>query len=206
MNSAPSARRWLVRAGAAVAAIGTALTLAGSAAAAVPAAKPAQHSLVTLFANVRAYVTPSMHAGVQGTLGPSGTTATVLCWTSGFEYKEIPVWYQVSAPVSGYVAAFNMAAHFAPAAHIPHCATPVFHEEFNALAANLRIRQGPSTTAAIAGYLPAVGSVVKVACFVRGTPIFGDPIWYQTITPSAGYVTGRFLNTGGDPAPGVPRC
>ncbi|MHB1594877.1 MAG: SH3 domain-containing protein [Streptosporangiaceae bacterium] len=202
----PSARRWLVRAGAAISAVGIALALAGSAAAAVPAAKPAQRTLLTLFANVRAYVTPSMRAGVQGTLGPSGTAVTVLCWTSGFEYKEIPIWYQVSAPVAGYVAAFNMTAHFAPAAHIPHCATPVFHRDFSALAADLRIRQGPSTTAAIAGYLHSVGSVVKIACFVRGTPVFGDPIWYQTTAPSAGYITGRFLNTGGDPAPGIPRC
>lgn len=207
MSAAPLLWRWIGRAGAAVImAAGLSLALSGAAVAAAPASHQARHTLRTMFSGVRAYVTPSMRAGVQGKVGPAGTKVTVTCWTSGYAYKDIPVWYQISAPVTGYVAAFNMVAHFAPAAHVPHCRTPLFHEKFNSLARKLRIRTGPSTTAPVAGYLASVGSGVKVDCFVKGTPVFGDAIWYQTVAPASGYVSGRFLNTGGDPAPAVPRC
>ncbi len=167
---------------------------------------PAARSLRTLFSNVRVFSSASTEAVATGQLGRNGTAASVRCWTTGADYNGDPIWYDISAPVAGYVAAFSMAAHFAPALRIPHCASSAFRAVFNALEVNLRIRAAPSTTAAIDGYLPNIGSKVTVNCYVSGGAILQDPIWYHAIAPVTGYVTGRFLNTGGDPALGVPRC
>ena len=97
-------------------------------------------------------------------------------------------------------------ADYSPAVGVPHCLSPAFREQFNALEANLRIRKAPNITAGVVDRLGAVGSKIKINCYVRGTSVFKDPIWYHSVGPKRGYVTGRLLNTGGDPAPGVPRC
>ncbi len=193
----------------AVAAAAASLLLAGSAAAAVPAGgdvSRAGRSMQTLVSMVRVFAAPDNHSGVTARLTGSGTAVSVACWTSGTAYKGISVWYQISAPAGGYVPAFNLAAHFAPAYGVPHCLVPSFSAEYYALEANLRIRKDPTITATIAGYLVDVGSKVTVNCYSDGTPIFGDPVWYHAIAPYTGYVTGRLLNTGGDPASGVPHC
>jgi hypothetical protein len=162
--------------------------------------------LQTLFGNVRVFSSASTEAAASGQLGRSGTGVSVTCWTTGLDYNGNPIWYRISAPISGYVAAFNLSAHFAPAAHVAHCASPAFAVVYNSLESNLRIRSAPSTTAAIAGYLAHIGSKVTLDCYVTGSAILGDPVWYHAKSPASGYVTGRFLNTGGDPALGVPRC
>ncbi len=187
----------------------TAVVLASSAAAAAPAARrhePSGRSLQTLFASVRVFTAASDHAAVKGKLKGNGTALSVLCWTTGMYYKDTTVWYEVSAPYSGYVSAFSLIAHFAPAVGVPHCLSPAFRQQFNTLEAKLRIRTAPTTTAAVAGYLRGIGSKVKIECYVKGTRVFGDPIWYHAVSPATGYVTGRLLNSGGDPMPGVPHC
>ncbi len=83
---------------------------------------------------------------------------------------------------------------------------PSFRAQYYALEANLRIRTTPSISATISGHLVSVGSKVVVNCYVSGSPIFGDPVWYHAQSPAVGYVAGRLLNTGGDPAPSVPHC
>jgi hypothetical protein len=209
MIRAISSRR--VRAGrgaSAVAAVAAALLLTTSASAAVPAdthVRPGR-SLQTLFTMVRVFASPNIHARIASRLTGTGTGVSITCWTSGSDYKGIPIWYQISAPDAGYVPAFNIAAHFAPATGVPHCMIPDFSARYYALEANLRIRTAPSTNARIAGYLVSVGSKVTISCYSDGTPIYGDPVWYHAVSPAVGYVTGRLLNTGGDPAPGVPRC
>ncbi len=163
-------------------------------------------SMQTLFGMVRVFDTASNHSRVQGKLTGTGTGVSVACWTSGGDYKRNSIWYQVTAPVSGYIPAFNLAAHFSPAKGVPHCLVPSFGAQYYALEANLRIRTAPSISANISGYLTSIGSKVVVSCYVNGSVIFGDPVWYRALKPAVGYVTGRFLNTGGDPAPAVPRC
>lgn len=163
-------------------------------------------SMQTLLSGVRVFASASTGAATNGVLGSGGTGVSVVCWTSGPTHNGNPIWYQISAPVTGYVAAFNIADHFAPASRVPHCLWPAFSENFRALEANLRIRTAPATTAAIKGHLVSIGSKVVIDCYVTGTLIFRDAIWYHAVSPAVGYVTGRFLNTGGDPAPGVPRC
>jgi hypothetical protein len=187
----------------------TALLLTGSASAAVPAdgdVNTAGRSMQTLFNMVRIFATPDNHAVVNSKLTGVGTAVSVACWTSGTAYKGISIWYQVTAPAGGYIPAFNLAAHFAPAAGLEHCLMPSFSARYYALEANLRIRTAPSVTATISGYLVNVGSMVSVDCYADGSPIFGDPVWYHATAPATGYVAGRLLNTGGDPAPGIPHC
>jgi len=210
MMRAITARRakvgWAASAAAAVAA---ALLLTGSASAAVPAdgnLSTAGRSMQTLFKMVRVFASPDNRAEIRAKLSGVGTGVSVNCWTSGTMYKGLSIWYQITAPAGGYVPAFNIAAHFAPAAGIPHCLVPAFSTDYYALEANLRIRTAPSITSRITGYLVDVGSRVTISCYSDGSPIYGDPVWYHATAPVAGYVTGRLLNTGGDPAPGVPRC
>ena len=209
-----SARR--VRAGRAVGAVAIAaasLSLASSASAATSGALPAAkalpaagRSMQTLFGTVRVFNAADTHGQVKGKLTGTGTGVSVACWTSGADYKGLSIWYQVTAPVAGYIPAFNLAAHFSPAKGVPHCLVPSFTASYYSLEVNLRIRTSPSVTADISGYLTDVGSKVVVSCFVKGSLIFGDPVWYHALKPAVGYVSGRLLNTGGDPAPGVPRC
>jgi hypothetical protein len=209
MIRAISARR--VRAGraaSAVAAVAATLVLTSSASAAVPANGDitTSRNMQILFNLVRVFASPSSHAEVRTHLTGSGTSVSIACWTTGSDYKGTPVWYQIAEPAAGYVSAFNIAAHFSPATGVPHCLVPAFSAGYYALEANLRIRTAPSITATVSGYLVSVGSKVTINCYADGTPIFGDPVWYHAQSPDIGYVAGRFLNTGGDPAPGVPRC
>ncbi|HET7016123.1 MAG TPA: hypothetical protein VFI65_19535 [Streptosporangiaceae bacterium] len=202
------------RAASAVVIVAASLSLASSASAATSAATPsagkvvpaAGRSMQTLFGSVRVFETASNHGHVKGRLTGEGTGVSVACWTSGADYKRISIWYQVTAPVAGYIPAFNLAAHFSPAKGVPHCLVPSFGAQYYALEANLRIRTSPSISADISGYLTNVGSKVVISCYVNGSSIFGDPVWYRATKPAVGYVAGRFLNTGGDPAPAVPRC
>jgi len=193
----------------AITAAAATVVLASSAAAATQAPhrhKTTGRSLQTLFSSVRVFTSANDHGAVKGRLAGLGTAVGVLCWTSGTYYKDTTVWYEISAPLSGYISAFSLNAHFSPAVGMPHCLAPAFREEFNALEANLRIRKAPSTTASIAGYLGGIGSKVRIDCYIKGAPVFQDPIWYHAASPATGYVAGRLLNSGGDPAPGVPRC
>jgi len=171
-----------------------------------PLASTGGHSLTTLFGSVRVFTSASYHAAVKGKMTGHGTRVNVLCWTTGAFYKDTPVWYEISSPFSGYVSAFSMNAHYSPAVGVPHCLSPAFREQFNALEPNLRIRKSPAITAPVLGRLAGLGSKIKIDCYVKGTPVLQDPFWYHAVAPVHGYVTGRLLNTGGDPAPGVPRC
>ncbi|HEX9065972.1 MAG TPA: SH3 domain-containing protein [Streptosporangiaceae bacterium] len=189
--------------------VAAALVLASSSASAAPAPHrhhQASRTMKTLFASVRVFTSASGRGALSGTVRGTGTAVSVLCWTTGTYYKDTPIWYEISAPTAGYVSAFSMNAHYAPAVGVPHCLSPAFREQFNALETSLRIRSAPSTGAPITGYLGPVGSRVKIDCYVKGTTVYQDPIWYHTIAPQTGYVSGRLLNTGADPAPGVPRC
>jgi hypothetical protein len=210
MIRAINARR--MRAGwaaSAVASATAALLLTGSASAAVPAGHSAAadgRNMQTLFDTVRIFGSPNTRADVRDKLTTTGAGVRVACWTSGKDYKNLSIWYEITAPVAGYIPAFNLDAHFSPAKGIPHCLVPTFSTPFYALEVNLHIRTQPSIDAPISGYLANVGSKVVVSCYQNGTAIYGDPVWYHTVSPAVGYVTGRFLNTGGDPAPNVPRC
>jgi len=77
---------------------------------------------------------------------------------------------------------------------------------FQTVVAGLRVHNAPSASAATIGVLGVAGSRVAVNCYAVGAPVFGDHAWYHLVAPQAGYVAGYYLNTGRDPAAGVPLC
>jgi hypothetical protein len=85
--------------------------------------------------------------------------------------------------------------HRAPAGHT-----------YRTLVTGLRIRKAPHTSAAVVDVLGAAGSRVTVNCYAFGSSVFGDSVWYHTVAPRAGFAAGYYLNTGRDPAPGIPHC
>ena len=70
----------------------------------------------------------------------------------------------------------------------------------------LRVRKAPRTTAPVVHVLGPAGSRVTVTCFTIGSPVGGDKVWYRIVAPATGFVAGFYLNTGRDPAAGVPPC
>ena len=68
------------------------------------------------------------------------------------------------------------------------------------------MRTAPTTAATTIVRLGAAGSEVTVNCFVVGSPVFGDSVWYHITKPLSGFVAGFYLDTGHDPAPGIRHC
>ena len=77
---------------------------------------------------------------------------------------------------------------------------------YQTVVTGLRVRSAPGTSAATVAVLGAAGTRVAVDCWTLGTSVFGDSAWYHLVAPYTGYVAGFYLNTGRDPAAGVPRC
>jgi Domain of unknown function (DUF1906) len=77
---------------------------------------------------------------------------------------------------------------------------------YQTMVAALQVRNAPHTSAPIAGVLGAAGSRVGVNCYAHGSSVHGDSVWYHLVSPDTGYVAGYYLNTGRDPAAGIPQC
>jgi len=83
---------------------------------------------------------------------------------------------------------------------------PAVQHAYQTVVAALRVRTAPRTSAATVAVLGAAGTGVAVDCYTVGTAVSGDSAWYHIVAPYTGYVAGFYLNTGRDPAAGVPRC
>ena len=70
----------------------------------------------------------------------------------------------------------------------------------------LHVRKAPTTAAPAVAVLGPRGTEVTVNCFALGTSVFGDSVWYHILKPATGFVSGFYLNTGRDPAAGIPAC
>ena len=77
---------------------------------------------------------------------------------------------------------------------------------YSTLITGLHVRKAPTTAAPILAIIGAAGTKVSVDCWARGSSVFGDRIWYLITKPYAGFVAGFYLNTGRDPAAGMPAC
>src|SRR5262249_14312275 len=75
---------------------------------------------------------------------------------------------------------------------------------YSTLAHGLHVRTRPTTAATTRAVLGPAGSEVTVNCFAFGSSVFGDSVWYHIVKPLSGFVAGFYLNTGRDPAPGIP--
>jgi hypothetical protein len=71
---------------------------------------------------------------------------------------------------------------------------------------NLHVRKKPSTSATVVAVLKKAGTKVTVNCWSHGTKVLGDPVWYHITKPHVGFVAGFYLDTGADPAAGIPNC
>jgi len=83
---------------------------------------------------------------------------------------------------------------------------PVVQHAYKTVVAALRVRTAPRTSATTVAVLGPAGTPVAVDCYTLGTSVSGDSAWYHLVAPYTGYVAGFYLNTGRDPAAGVPRC
>ena len=77
---------------------------------------------------------------------------------------------------------------------------------YGTLAHGLHVRKGPTTAAPAVVVLGPAGTKVTVNCFALGTSVFGDSVWYHIVKPATGFVSGFYLDTGRDPAPGIAHC
>jgi hypothetical protein len=163
-------------------------------------------TLTTLEGNIGVRSEPAMTARVVGHISLSGTAVTVDCYVYGGQLAGNPVWYRVSRPVSGYLSSYYMDSHYDPVSGVRHCQAPQFRRTYHALVAGVHIRYWPAAFAQRITTLGRVGTRVTVNCYTYGQDIQGDRVWYHVVRPRAGYIAGLHLNTGRDPAHGVPRC
>ena len=77
---------------------------------------------------------------------------------------------------------------------------------YSTLVHGLHVRKKPTTAATAVAVLGPAGAEVVVNCYAFGSSVFGDNVWYHIVKPLSGFVTGFYLNTGRDPAAGVPAC
>jgi hypothetical protein len=146
---------------------------------------------------------PSTSAARVLRLGAAGTRISVNCWTLGTTVAKNSVWYHTVSPKRGYVASVFTSPRKDPVAGLPRCP---FRRTYLTKVAGLVIRSGPSTRFKAVGRIALKGSRVVVSCWTRGQSVRGDNVWYGTVSPFRGFAAGAFLNTGRDPAAGVPHC
>jgi hypothetical protein len=77
---------------------------------------------------------------------------------------------------------------------------------YQTLVDGLAVRAATSATSMKRAVLGAAGTKVRVRCYAVGQSVNGDNVWYRITAPSTGVVVGFYLNTGSDPALGIPRC
>jgi hypothetical protein len=163
----------------------------------------AGHTYRTLVTGLRIRKAPHTSAPVVHVLGAAGSRVTVDCYAYGSSVAGDPVWYHTVAPRAGFAAGYYLNTGRDPAAGIPACA---IRRVYRTLVTGLRIRKAPHTSAPVVHVLGAAGSRVTVNCFAYGSSVAGDPVWYHTVAPRAGFAAGYYLNTGRDPAAGIPHC
>jgi hypothetical protein len=200
--------RWRIAA-VPVAVLGLTLGVTISASAATTARK-SPHSgvaLKTLVEHVNIRTRPNVHAKITGHITGVGARVVVNCYARGSSVAGNRVWYHLERPREGYITSYYTNSHIDPVHGLLLCgARPGFSRPYHTLVRGVHIRDLPTTTAPIVLTLGAVGTTVIVDCFTYGQSVSGDKVWYHTVAPKLAYTSGQNLNTGQDPASGVPRC
>jgi hypothetical protein len=182
---------------------------AGLPAAAAHSARPAAARAVvlrTLVARVHVRSGPKVSFRVKATIRRRGTAVTVSCYVDGTRIAGNPIWYRLSRPVKGYVTSYYMDSHYDPVRGVSRCQTAPFSRTYRIIVNGVHIRFWPTAFAARLATLGRVGTMVTVNCYTYGENISGDRVWYHVTRPMSGFVAGSHLNTGRDPAPGIPAC
>ncbi|MGO9077417.1 MAG: hypothetical protein ACLQDY_00010 [Streptosporangiaceae bacterium] len=163
-------------------------------------------ALRTLVGGLHVHSRPSVYAPIVSQIRKRGATIIVNCWSSGPPISGNPVWYHINQPAVGFVTAFYVGTHYDPAAGVRQCSRIGFRRQYWTLEGGLRIRTQPRKNAATVARMGGMGSVLTIDCYAYGGSLLGDKVWYQVVSPREGYVPGLRLNTGQDPAAGVPAC
>jgi hypothetical protein len=124
-------------------------------------------------------------------------------WPTGIKRLALAA---AGAPLAAALTTVMLAG---PVAAAPQPAAVEFQAAshvYSTLITGLHVRKAPTTTAPVLAVLGPAGTKVSVDCWVRGRPVFGDSVWYLIMAPHAGFVAGFYLNTGRDPAAGIPSC
>jgi uncharacterized protein YgiM (DUF1202 family) len=149
---------------------------------------------------------PSIHAQMIAKLGKRGTRVTITCWAKGSTIVGNPVWYHLSGPRRGYVTSYYINTRTAPYPGLVRCKKAPARHRYHSRTDGVRVRTGPSSKFRVLGKLGRAGSTVTVSCWTSGEAIWGDHAWYRLRSPRRGYTAGYHLDTGRDPARGVPHC
>ena len=182
------------------------LAASQSAKAAAAVQASSDHVYSTLAHGLHVRKAPTTAAPAVVVLGPAGTKVTVNCFALGTSVFGDSVWYHIVKPASGFVSGFYLNTGRDPAAGIPACSGHRHRHVYHTLAHGLHVRTAPTTTATTVARLGPAGSKVTVNCFAVGKPVFGDKVWYHIVKPASGFVSGFYLDTGHDPAPGIRSC
>jgi hypothetical protein len=110
----------------------------------------------------------------------------------------------LAAAMTTVMLAGPAAAAQSATAALVHPSSTVHH--YRTVVPNLRVRKAPHTAAPVVHVLGPAGTKVAVNCFAIGSSVSGDRVWYHLVAPAVGFAAGFFLNTGRDPAAGVPPC
>jgi len=173
---------------------------------AVATVQASDHVYSTLAHGLHVRNRPTTAATAVAVLGPAGSEVVVNCYAFGSSVFGDSVWYHIVKPLSGFVSGFYLDTGRDPAAGIPACSGHRHRHVYHTLANGLHVRTAPTTAATTIVRLGAAGSKVTVNCYSVGSPVFGDSVWYHIVKPLSGYVSGFYLDTGRDPAPGIAHC
>jgi hypothetical protein len=163
-------------------------------------------TLTTLVRGVAVRSKPTSASKLTGRIRQRGASVTVQCYAQGARFGGNPIWYRVSKPLRGYVTAYNLSSHQDPAIGVARCTAATFSRQYHTLVRGVHIRSWPTANSTRLKTLGRMGSKVTITCFVTGQKTNGDSVWYHTVRPLAGFVSGSLLNTGHDPAFKVPPC
>jgi hypothetical protein len=183
------------------------LTVAADATTSASSVRAGSLTLRTLVRHINVRAAPSLSSRIVGHTGKADAMVVVSCYAAGTVVAGNPVWYHLAKPVRGYITSYYTDTHTDPVKGLVKCgARPVFRRYYHTLGKDLHVRAQPSTHGTAVVETGDLGSVVTVTCFTYGQKVGGDRVWYRTLTPQHGYIAGRHLDTGHDPAPEVPRC
>lgn len=175
----------------------------------VTVAHPLRIRFVMLTTRVRGLhvrTRPSNQSPMVAKLGKRGTRVTITCWAKGTSIVGNPVWYHLSGPRRGYVTSYYINTRTAPYPGLARCRRAPARHRYHSRTEGVRVRTGPSSKFRVVGKLGRAGSTVTVTCWTSGEAIWGDHAWYHLSGPRRGYTAGYHLDTGRDPARGVPHC
>jgi hypothetical protein len=163
-------------------------------------------ALRTLVARVQVHSGPTFSSRVTARIMRPGTRVKIDCYAEGSRLAGNPIWYRVSKPVLGYITSYYLDSHLDPMAGVARCQAQRFSRTYHVLVPGVHIRFWPTASSARLRTLGRVGTSVTVNCYALGQSIRADRVWYHVTRPMDGFISGSHLNTGRDPAHGIPAC